>query len=41
MNHEESFCSQESGSMISTRGGEPAARVIIWYGPHQNFRYPI
>ena len=21
------------------RGGEPAARVNIWYGPHQNFRY--
>ena len=20
-------------------GGEPAASVIVWYGPHQNFRY--
>ena len=23
------------------QGWEPATRVIIWYGPHRNFRYPI
>ena len=23
------------------QGGEPAARVNIWNGPRQNFRYPI
>jgi len=27
--------------IIKIRGGEPAARVNIWYGPHQNSRYPI
>jgi len=25
---------------VLSRGGEPVARVNIWYGPHQNFRYP-
>ena len=24
-----------------SRGGEPASRVNIWYGPHQNFHYSI
>jgi len=33
-------------SYIARGGGEPAARgpnaarVNIWHGPHQNFRYP-
>jgi len=26
---------------VYIRGGQPAARVNIWYGPHQNFRYSI
>jgi len=25
---------------LSNRGGEPAAHVNIWYGPHCNFGYP-
>jgi len=28
-------------TMFQTRGGEPAAPVNIWHGPHQNFRHPI